>query len=108
MQLDADTYLNLLQGNIATLQYCIIKVLKMSFNLDPYQSMYLVRYLACKMLCDFCSCTGTTTLVPPGYVFVKLPISTHSSTCYTTPFQIREVLWISESNYTTSNGLNPT
>ena len=33
--LEADTYLNLFQGSIAKLQYCIIKVLKISSNLDP-------------------------------------------------------------------------
>ena len=35
LQLEADTYLNLLQGNIAILQYCNIKVLNISSNLDP-------------------------------------------------------------------------
>ena len=35
LKLEADAYLNLLQGNIAILQYCIIKVLKISSNLDP-------------------------------------------------------------------------
>ena len=33
--LEADIYLNLFQGSIAKLQYCIIKVLQISSNLDP-------------------------------------------------------------------------
>ena len=33
--LEADTYFNLFQGSIAKLQYCIIKVLQISSNLDP-------------------------------------------------------------------------
>ena len=70
--------------------------------------MYLVRYLACKMVCDYCKCTGATTLAPPGYVFVRLLLFTHWGTCHTTTFQIQEVLCKSESNYTTFNDLNPT
>ena len=33
--LGADIYLNLFQGSIVKLQYCIIKVLQISSNLDP-------------------------------------------------------------------------
>ena len=71
--------------------------------------MYLVRYLAFKTLCDYCLCTGATssgtTLVPSGYVFVRLALELE---LVEIPFQIRQVLSKSGSKYTTSNGLNPT
>ena len=63
--------------------------------------MFLVRYSAFKMVCDFWSCTGATTLPPPGYVYVGL-LSTHA-----TPFQIRQMLFKPSSNGTNSNGLKP-
>ena len=37
-----------------------------------------------------------------------LLLSTHSVTCHTTPFQMRQVLCKSGSNYSTLNGLKPT
>ena len=47
-------------------------------NMDPYQLMYLVQCLACKMVCDYCRCTGAITPAPPGYVSLTLFPSTQA------------------------------
>ena len=81
--------------------------------------MYLVRYLAFKVVYDFCSCTGATTpaplhwrpytgattMVPPGYMSVRLLLFTHSSPSLTTPFKSsRCCVNLALTDYTTFNG----
>ena len=70
--------------------------------------MYLVRNLAFKMVFDFCSCSGATTLAPLSYVSCRLILSAHAGTCHTTLLQIRQVLCKACSNYSTFNGLKST
>ena len=49
----------------------------------------MARYLAFKMVYDFCRCSHTNT---PGISSVRLLLTTHSSTCLTAQHQIRQVL----------------
>ena len=70
--------------------------------------MYMAGYLALMMVCDFCSFSQIHALAPPGIVFVRLLLTTQSSTSLTAPYQIQQVLCKSGSYYTTCYGFKHT